>query len=79
MFKEVENHRAVQGFERSARRVCNSTGARAVYEERVRGVLEPPQLSRAYFSKPDNVVWTFGRPKDDEPDPNLLLRGRDGR
>ena len=79
MFKEVENQTAVKSFERSARRVRNATGATAVYEERIRGILEPPQLSRAYFSKPDTVVWTFGRLPSEPVDPQLALRARDGR
>ena len=64
---------------RVAARVKNSTGAAAVYEERVRGVLGDPQLAKAYFRKPDHVVWTFGRPKSEEPAARMVLQGRDGR
>ena len=79
MFKEVPNPMVMAAFDRTAARVRNATGAQAVYEERVRGVLGPPQLAAKFFQKPDTTVWTFGRPKGAEPDPNLLLRGRDGR
>ena len=79
MFKEVPNPRVVAAFDRVAARVRNSTGAAAVYEERVRGVLGEPQLAKAYFRKPDNVVWTFGRPKSEQPAARMVLQGRDGR
>ena len=57
----------------------SATGAQAVYEERVRGTLSPPQLASKFFQKPDTTVWTFGRPASEHPDPNLMLRARDGR
>ena len=79
MFKEVPNPRVIAAFDRVAARVKNSTGAAAVYEERVRGVLGEPQLAKAYFRKPDHVVWTFGRPKSEEPAARMVLQGRDGR
>ena len=79
MFKEVLNPRAVSAFDRVSARVPNSTGAAAVYEERVRGVLGEPQLAKAYFRKPDHVVWTFGRPQTEPPAARMVLQGRDGR
>ena len=79
MFKEVPNPRVTAAFDRVAARVRNSTGAAAVYEERVRGVLGEPQLAKAYFRKPDHVVWTFGRPREEQPGTRMSLQGRDGR
>ena len=79
MFKEVPNDRVSSAFARTAARVKNSTGASAVYEERVRGVLGPPELAKGFFQRPFTTVWTFGRPQNAEPDPRLVLRGRDGR
>ena len=55
------------------------TGAKAVYGERVRGVLAEPQLAKAFFRKPEHVVWTFGRKVSDPAPPELLLHGRSGR
>ncbi len=79
MFKEIPNKAVAEAFDRSATRVRNSTGAQAVYAERVRGLRRPLQFASKYFAKPDHKVWTFGRPAQQPPDPNLQLRGRDGR
>ena len=79
VFKKVPNPRAVAAFDRVAARVRNSTGAAAVYEERVRGVLGEPQLAKAYFRKPDHVVSTFGRPQNEQPAARMVLQGRDRR
>ena len=79
MLKEVPNQRACEGFDRTAKRVRNATGATAVYEERVRGVLQEPQLASGLFSKPDHQVWTFGQPKDEPVPPRVEAAARDGR
>ncbi len=79
MFKEVPNERVLRGFGRAAARVRNATGAKAVYEERAHGVLSPPQLASAFFSRPIHVVWMFGRSDAERVPPRLETLGRDGR
>ena len=79
MFKEIGQERVQKGFARSAARVRNAWGAQVVYEERVKGVLRPPEFASGFFYKPNTTVWTFGRREGEEPQREAEFRGRDGR
>ncbi len=79
MFKEIGHDRVQKGFSRSAARVRNAWGAQVVYEERVKGVLKPPEFASGFFYKPNTQIWTFGLRPDEEPPREMEFRGRDGR
>jgi hypothetical protein len=79
MFKEIGHDRVNTGFSRAAARVRNACGATAIYDERVKGELRPPEFASSFFYRLNPQVWTFGQRENEEPPVAMLHRGRDGR
>ena len=79
MFKEIGHDWVKTGFGRAAARVRNAFGATAIYEERVKGELRPPEFASSFFYQPNTRVWTFGQRDNEEPPLAMVHRGRDGR